>query len=399
MNKQDFHKQLQAAPHLTALPAEELEQLVQRYPFFQSAHLLLTRAYLQKGDYRQTDQVQQAALYAGDRGALFQILKQEIQPTPAEAVVPTNEAEPIVAPIAETPAETPVVETMTEPVSATLDETTLHDLATAASQIIDDEPQTALSTAPALSSDELPIIVFEPRHSGMEEAPLVIETDAPKEHPSVIAPLDPQLSEAILLEAIQSSLEQEIMEDVREQRATNSSDAIEEPSDSTLSPFAQWMQNRSKQIAFDAGATPMPGGEQPEDVQNWLRKSTDIAETIEGRLENLSPSEAQPLIAHGAQRMDVPEKRDQQKALIERFIKMDPRITPGKAADYSISDQAKESLEDDLGYVTETMAQLFVFQGKIDRARKAYKKLMVLHPEKSVYFATQLKNIDRIKKL
>jgi hypothetical protein len=78
---------------------------------------------------------------------------------------------------------------------------------------------------------------------------------------------------------------------------------------------------------------------------------------------------------------------------------LEPRITPGKAADYSISDLAKESLEDDMEFVTETMAQLFVLQGKIDRAKKAFKKLMVLHPEKSVYFATQLKNIDRIKKL
>jgi pentatricopeptide repeat protein len=48
--------------------------------------------------------------------------------------------------------------------------------------------------------------------------------------------------------------------------------------------------------------------------------------------------------------------------------------------------------------VTETMAKLFAQQGKIDKARKVYRQLMVLHPEKSVYFAAQLKNLNQLKK-
>jgi tetratricopeptide (TPR) repeat protein len=44
------------------------------------------------------------------------------------------------------------------------------------------------------------------------------------------------------------------------------------------------------------------------------------------------------------------------------------------------------------------MAQLYARQGKLDKARKAYKKLIELYPEKSIYFAAQLKNLDKLKK-
>ena len=37
-------------------------------------------------------------------------------------------------------------------------------------------------------------------------------------------------------------------------------------------------------------------------------------------------------------------------------------------------------------------------QGKFDKAKKAYRKLIELYPEKSVYFAAQLKNLDKPKK-
>jgi pentatricopeptide repeat protein len=44
------------------------------------------------------------------------------------------------------------------------------------------------------------------------------------------------------------------------------------------------------------------------------------------------------------------------------------------------------------------MAVLFAKQGKLDKARKAFRKLMEQHPEKSIYFAAQLKNLEHFKK-
>jgi hypothetical protein len=93
---------------------------------------------------------------------------------------------------------------------------------------------------------------------------------------------------------------------------------------------------------------------------------------------------------------DSPEPEEKKKEdVVERFIQTEPQINRGKAIEYVAGNMAKESLEEDLNLVTETMAKLYVKQGKLDKARKAYKKLIELYPEKSIYFATQLKNLNK----
>lgn len=417
MNKLDFHKHLQNSASGPVLTTAELERLVERYPYFQTAQILLTKAYLTDGDYRQTDQVQQAALYAGDRSALYHLLRATTHPgseniaplhTPTAPNVPVD-PEPVA------PLPTPSIETtdsqlaQPEPIEST--DPLLRELA---DRIVEDQAPEQILSPPAMEdqewiADTAPLPSPSPVEVVAPVAPPEATIADESEHPvppttppaATAAANDPELQETILIEAIHSALEQEILEDVRQQQnELPAKAAAQETDDTDLSPFARWMQQRSKEIAFEADARPMPEGEQPEDASNWLRRPLESAETgIEDRLDDLSPDEEQGLIAHSARRMEVPQKKDHQKTLIDRFIQLEPRITPGKAADYSISDLAKESLEDDMEFVTETMAQLFVLQGKIDRAKKAFKKLMVLHPEKSVYFATQLKNIDRIKKL
>jgi tetratricopeptide (TPR) repeat protein len=104
------------------------------------------------------------------------------------------------------------------------------------------------------------------------------------------------------------------------------------------------------------------------------------------------PAEENNAIPHNAS----PEPEEQKKEdVIERFIQTEPQINRGKAIEYVAGNMAKESLEEDLNLVTETMAKLYVKQGKLDKARKAYKKLIELYPEKSIYFATQLKNLNK----
>jgi tetratricopeptide (TPR) repeat protein len=83
--------------------------------------------------------------------------------------------------------------------------------------------------------------------------------------------------------------------------------------------------------------------------------------------------------------------------LIEKFIATEPRITPGKVEQYTGVSFAKDSLEENFDWVTETMAKLYATQGKIDRARKAYKRLIELHPEKKIHFENQLKVLNQRK--
>jgi len=81
-------------------------------------------------------------------------------------------------------------------------------------------------------------------------------------------------------------------------------------------------------------------------------------------------------------------------ALIDAFLaKGDVRIGPVRDSLETTEEWAAQGLVEDPSLVTETMAKLYAQQGQIGRARKAYKLLALKYPEKSVYFAAQLKTL------
>ena len=81
-------------------------------------------------------------------------------------------------------------------------------------------------------------------------------------------------------------------------------------------------------------------------------------------------------------------------ALIDAFLaKGDVRIGPIGDSLETTEEWAKQGLVEDPSLVTETMAKLYAQQGQMGRARKAYKLLALKYPEKSVYFAAQLKKL------
>lgn len=58
------------------------------------------------------------------------------------------------------------------------------------------------------------------------------------------------------------------------------------------------------------------------------------------------------------------------ESLIDQFIASDPKITPGKVEQYTGVHLAKDSLDDNFEWVTETMAKLYVAQGKLNEQEK-----------------------------
>ncbi len=81
-------------------------------------------------------------------------------------------------------------------------------------------------------------------------------------------------------------------------------------------------------------------------------------------------------------------------AIIDAFIaKANPQIGKIRDVDFSVEEWACKGLEEDPSLVTETMAKLYAKQGQIGRARKAFKLLADKFPDKSVYFAAQLKKL------
>ena len=175
------------------------------------------------------------------------------------------------------------------------------------------------------------------------------ESAGPEEASGLMPPI-PKLDELetnLVVEAISDSIEKEVtpvsISEIEDEKLLGN-DA------SNLSSLSQWMLRRSGEVGF----TSEPSS---------FRKKPIVS---------MSP-------------MD----------LIDRFIESSPKITPKKVVDYSTENLAKESLVEDESLITETMAKIYAQQGKMEKARRAYRLLSLKYPEKSVYFAAQLKKLGK----
>jgi hypothetical protein len=303
-----------------------------------------------------------------------------------------------------------------------------------------EQPHALSSNGLSEKMAELPSLPVEftpdPASNSFESKPQTIDSEIAREENNVIqnagqnlVDTDEALDQEILLEAIRSSIEIEVSEteaeegsrekllisdkikaDITEQKpvvpeiVVSDSDRGEEQ----VQTYADWIYRRSQQIHF-SDSTQKPVEDEnavPDMATDWLREET-FSEKIEEKTIPSEPEIAlipeieekeQTTLSHGVTRIEKPDKKTHQRDLVDRFIKKDPRITPGKSVDYLPGNLFKDSLEEDYEFMTETIAQLLARQGKFDKARKAYRKLIEQHPEKSVYFAAQLKNLDRLKK-
>ncbi|WP_319500938.1 tetratricopeptide repeat protein [uncultured Draconibacterium sp.] len=92
-----------------------------------------------------------------------------------------------------------------------------------------------------------------------------------------------------------------------------------------------------------------------------------------------------------------------ENSLIDKFLSTDSMLlrttklnlsTNGNGSDKAHIDQ---SVKEDEELVTETLASIYFQQKNFDKALDAYKKLSLKYPEKSVYFAGRIEEIELLK--
>jgi hypothetical protein len=81
--------------------------------------------------------------------------------------------------------------------------------------------------------------------------------------------------------------------------------------------------------------------------------------------------------------------------IIESFIKNEPQIRPPKAEQINTENKAKKSAEDHNDLVSETLAAIYIEQMLYHKAIDTYEKLSLKFPEKSRYFADLIQSLEK----
>lgn len=91
---------------------------------------------------------------------------------------------------------------------------------------------------------------------------------------------------------------------------------------------------------------------------------------------------------------EEPAKKEHDQ-LIEKFIREEPERIKPKAEFYSAPKKAKESVKEDKLIYTETLANIYALQGNFPKAITAFQQLMLTNPEKKLYFAKKIEELNK----
>ncbi|MFC2104232.1 hypothetical protein ACFLS4_02625 [Bacteroidota bacterium] len=155
----------------------------------------------------------------------------------------------------------------------------------------------------------------------------------------------------------------------------------------------------------------------PEDIKK-LRKKKDILDIEEviskKQVDNLNQNQkydepfeliASEKIQNEAQEenqsvhFDITKYADQDSEphkddLISKFIMENPRIKPVETEKEN-HDLSVHSAKEDSSLLSETLINVYIKQGLFEKAIHSYQKLSLKYPEKSAYFASQIKILEQ----
>jgi hypothetical protein len=81
--------------------------------------------------------------------------------------------------------------------------------------------------------------------------------------------------------------------------------------------------------------------------------------------------------------------------IVEKFIREEPQIKPPNSDKLDNENKARKSAEDSNDLVSETLANIYTDQMLFHKAIETYKKLSLKFPEKSTYFADQIRDLEK----
>ncbi len=80
--------------------------------------------------------------------------------------------------------------------------------------------------------------------------------------------------------------------------------------------------------------------------------------------------------------------------IIDKFLRSDTRRIVAEEGEVTQEIVTEAEIDDDEDMVSEELAEIYLAQGLKDMAKETYRKLSLLNPEKSIYFAEIISKIE-----
>jgi hypothetical protein len=344
---------------------KEIQLLTDRFPFFQTARLLELKNHhiVQTPDFQSA--LNTAAAYVADRQVLY------------ELIYPPAEISGLPEP--STGTENPAIKFEKE-ILPTLQENIASTLATQLGMTRELNPE---------ETELVPEIALDLRKEyGEIETGQFIE-ESPDRDSDILWLDDSEADSALTLETEEiSEIPDSVPEELMELEFVDSMDVLPMASIDLTAKSREKDTGLPEVIAeadfppeINSDGLPPPShlqAEQPEE------------RSFNGWLNTLEPTQKPEDQKSGS----APDSSISNSQLIDRFIEVNPRLSP-PADTLPQVDISASSIKEDEGLFTDTLAKIYVKQGYYAKAIFAYEKLLLKFPEKSTYFAAQIESINK----
>ncbi len=385
MNKENLAEYIKNPGILNEKTINEVHRLASDFPFFQTAYLLVVKNLqnIKSSDFNKT--LHLSAAYITDRRVLYEILHSPPNDTTPKEINKKS-SNHVSGRIYKDNLKDNISETLTSQLQHTTNDNTELELI----------PEVAVDVRKEYGEGiELDNIEFSLNSPNLmqvnenEQPSLQAEDFFFKENNKLIE--QETKTDLLEIENVPSSISEEkdikaTSEDSKTPETFHdheSSSALEED----IIAFDLEEKDKSSKVSENKQEKPITGSDN-KDIPNEKYTFTDW-------LQNLDKIEESNL-SDQISEQEKSENKLTNTQLIEKFIHSEPKkIIPNTSFNDNL-DISEESVEEHEGFITDTLAKIYIKQGYYSKAIFAYEKLILKYPEKSSYFASQIKEIKRL---